>query len=149
MINVGTRSTVVCLLTFELYPHLCPKCRYNSSVQNADRLFVHPLLQIYTYMCIEIHMYYFGIKLQYCNYTYCRIRAGSRLCAGQWETSLQSNAVSHWLGANLESALSIPCFLSLHPWFPSHKCGMSLGRSLMGLLTHLPLVPHIGVSQPG
>ena len=24
----------------------------------------------------------------------------------QWETSLQSNAVSHWLGTNLESALS-------------------------------------------
>ena len=32
-------------------------------------------------------------------------RADSRLGPGQWETSLQSNAVSHWLGANLESAL--------------------------------------------
>ena len=29
----------------------------------------------------------------------------SRLAPSQWETSLQSNAVSHWLGANLESAL--------------------------------------------
>ena len=27
----------------------------------------------------------------------------SRLAPGQWETSLRSNAVSHWLGANLES----------------------------------------------
>ena len=27
-----------------------------------------------------------------------------RLAPGQWETSLQSNAVSHWLGPNLESA---------------------------------------------
>ena len=29
----------------------------------------------------------------------------SRLAPSQWETSLQSNAVSYWLGANLESAL--------------------------------------------
>ena len=29
------------------------------------------------------------------------------LVPSQWETSLQSNAVSHWLGANLESALMI------------------------------------------
>ena len=32
-------------------------------------------------------------------------RADSRLAPSQWETSLQSNAVSHWLGANIESAL--------------------------------------------
>ena len=32
-------------------------------------------------------------------------RAGSRLTPCQWETSLQSNGISHWLGANLESAL--------------------------------------------
>ena len=32
-------------------------------------------------------------------------RADSRLTPSQWETSLQCNAVSHWLGANLESAL--------------------------------------------
>ena len=29
----------------------------------------------------------------------------SRFAPSQWETSLQSNAVSHWLGAKLESAL--------------------------------------------
>ena len=32
-------------------------------------------------------------------------RADSRLAPSQWETSLQSNAVSHWLGTNLESTL--------------------------------------------
>ena len=32
-------------------------------------------------------------------------RADSRFAPSQWETSLQSNAVSHWLCANLESAL--------------------------------------------
>ena len=33
------------------------------------------------------------------------LRADFRLAPSQWETSLQSNAVSHWLGANLKSAL--------------------------------------------
>ena len=32
-------------------------------------------------------------------------RADSGLASSQWETSLQSNAVSHWLGANLETSL--------------------------------------------
>ena len=32
-------------------------------------------------------------------------KVNSRFTPSQWETSLQSNAVSHWLGANLESAL--------------------------------------------
>ena len=40
-------------------------------------------------------------------------RADSRLPPSQWETSLQSNAVSHWLGANLESAL---LFISERMW---------------------------------
>ena len=38
-------------------------------------------------------------------------RADSRLEPSQWETSLQSNTVSHWLGANLESALDVTTFL--------------------------------------
>ena len=32
-------------------------------------------------------------------------RADSRFAPSLWETPLQSNAVSHWLGANLESTL--------------------------------------------
>ena len=42
-------------------------------------------------------------------------RADSRLALWQWETSLQSNAVSHWLGTNLESAL-ISHHISCHCW---------------------------------
>ena len=34
------------------------------------------------------------------------IRADSRFAPSQWETALQSNAVSHWLSTNLESALN-------------------------------------------
>ena len=41
------------------------------------------------------------------NIKYTYITADSRLAPSQWETSLQSNAVSHWLGANLESALCL------------------------------------------
>ena len=33
-------------------------------------------------------------------------RADSRFALSQWETSLQSNVVSHWLGTNLESTLN-------------------------------------------
>ena len=35
----------------------------------------------------------------------CYYLADSRLVPSQWETSLQSNAVSHWLGSNQESAM--------------------------------------------
>ena len=47
-------------------------------------------------------------------------RADSWLAPSQWETSFQSNAVSHWLGTNLESALgcimvmAISCYV--HVW---------------------------------
>ena len=43
------------------------------------------------------------------NKTTTKHRAYSRFAPSQWETSLQSNAISHWLGANLESALKTVC----------------------------------------
>ena len=46
------------------------------------------------------------------------IRVDSRLAPSQWETPLQSNAVSHWLGANLESVLII---ISHQPWHISYQ----------------------------
>ena len=36
-----------------------------------------------------------------------RYRADSKFVPSQWETSLQSNAVFHWLDAKLESALIV------------------------------------------
>ena len=42
-------------------------------------------------------------------------RADTRLAPSQWETSLQSNAVSDWLGANLESALTLQNVSLIHP----------------------------------
>ena len=42
--------------------------------------------------------------------THIHYRADAKFAPSQWETSLQSNAVSHWLGANLESALHCYCW---------------------------------------
>ena len=39
------------------------------------------------------------------NYLHCFIRPDSRFVPNQWETALLCNNVSHWMGANLESAL--------------------------------------------
>ena len=38
-------------------------------------------------------------------------RADSRFAPSQWETALLCNAVSHWLGTNLESALDWMCLV--------------------------------------
>ena len=46
-----------------------------------------------------------------CGFTLCR--ADSMFAPSQWEKSLQSNAVSHWLCANWESAL-----LCIHSYSP-------------------------------
>ena len=40
-----------------------------------------------------------------------RYRADSRFAPSQWETSLQSNAVSHWLGANLDTMYVLTALL--------------------------------------
>ena len=42
-------------------------------------------------------------------------RIASRLAPSQWETSLLSNAVSHWLGANLESNLYLCSVITKPP----------------------------------
>ena len=56
-------------------------------------------------------------------------RADSRIMISQWETSLQSNAVSHWLGANLESALAPTQMSICGPWYflPSNTSGAAYG----------------------
>ena len=52
-----------------------------------------------------------------------KYRADSRLALSQWQTSLQSNAASHWLGANLESAL----WVYLQDVAVHWDCGRSAG----------------------
>ena len=44
-------------------------------------------------------------------------RTDSRFAPSQWETALQSNAVSDWLGTNIESALFIATLsMKIHRW---------------------------------
>ena len=51
----------------------------------------------------------------------CFCRVDSKLAPNQWETSLQSNAVSHWLCAYLESALLLYCTVHVHHcWFQAN-----------------------------
>ena len=72
-------------------------------------------------------------------------RADSRLAPGQWETSLQSNAVSHWLGVNLDSALPFSSYWNrtqlcypehwiVRDWLWCH-CELLYSHSISGHLT--------------
>ena len=59
----------------------------------------------------------FGLSHRYHPSTH--IRADSRFVPSQWETALLCNAVSHWLGASLESALHILlCHSTGTAWIP-------------------------------
>ena len=43
------------------------------------------------------------------------IKAHSRLAPNQWETSLQNNVISYWLGANLKSLIAI--YITIDPTY--------------------------------
>ena len=60
------------------------------------------------------------------------------LAASQWETSLQSNAASHWLGANLESAPLLQRSLQTNP----EECSLLINCGLLRapMWTYLPTV---------
>ena len=55
-----------------------------------------------THWTVKLSSAKYQILVQEQNLDY---RADSRFTPSQWETSLQSNAISHWLCTNLESAL--------------------------------------------
>ena len=58
--------------------------------------------------------------------------ADSRLAPSQWETSLQCNAMSHWLGANLESAVLLTRVPSRERWRRRRRCRHPCSRSSCG-----------------
>ena len=68
---------------------------------------IHVSKRAYCYlfysMCLWFQMC--DIQTQLGNWYIGYCRADPRFVPSQWETLLQSNAVSHWLGTNLESAL--------------------------------------------
>ena len=86
-------------------PHKWPVTRKAFPCHDVTIELVHIAMQLlqrdgfYVTKCryVPIHNTPSGIRLM----------ADSRLVPSQWETSLQSNAVSHWLGTNLDSALDL------------------------------------------
>ena len=63
----------------------------------------HRICHYDRYTMMPLHCLFTWTKLHWImSYSH---RADSRLAPSQWERSLQSNTVSHWLGSNLESAL--------------------------------------------
>ena len=66
-------------------------------------------------------------------------RADSRFAPNQWETWLQSNAVSHWLGAYLESALKLCTAPCLH----LKSINVVLQLNLVGIVLQWMHVPNL------
>ena len=89
-------------------PSLWRHCRWPSTLaHNGARSSAGPLLNEKSYiftrkiLCSSMNLYHlYGMDDIIHNG-----RVDSMFAPSQWETSLQSNTVSHWLGANLESAL--------------------------------------------
>ena len=64
--------------------------------------------------------------------------ADFRLALSQWETSLQSNIVSHWLGINLESALiNDSAHSEFEPFFAARKQSLFGDGQTAGNITTL------------
>ena len=81
---------------------------YHEFIDGIYLMFITLALNIYIY--VYIYIIEFSIVEQCHNgviskFIYWECRTDSRFVPSQYETSLQSNAVSHWLGTNLESAL--------------------------------------------
>ena len=83
--------------------------------------------------------------------------AESRFAPSQWETSLLCNKVSHWLGANLESALDLHVcgeiadgkfipFLPANVWI---SLKISLKFVPKGWIINIPVLVQIMAWQPG
>ena len=107
--------------------------------QNASILYQENALEnmttiLFPHPCVQIPPYPLLSKLEI------HLRADSRFAPSQWETSLLCTDVSHWLVANLESALHLilelintehlkpliswPCLGGMgctQPWLPSNK----------------------------
>ena len=69
-------------------------------------------------------------SLTLCCWNHLWHRVDSRFAPSQWDTSIQSNAVSHWLGANLESTLLVKHAPSIGQFYlvtKLHRCWNHMG----------------------
>ena len=116
--------------TFVLFYFTFPSWR-TSSVYLSGSLFSAILFWFGMLMCFRLvstepaflrllhslYLFTAGLSVGYETWTmigYCHCRTDSRFAPSQWGTVLHCNGVSHWLGANLESALHCVTELSKH-----------------------------------
>ena len=91
---------------------------------DIDKMYINGLVQDYSNStALAMELLQWSTKPLTCK-TYCcttrawNFKADSRFAPSQWETLLQSNAVSHWLSANLESALEFVSSETVHMYIP-------------------------------
>ena len=93
-------SNISDIRVFQLHPWTIMLIIFQPQI-SADAKFVFSIIQFLIIGSVKI------VCMQQqcsCSLIY-NIRADTRLPPSQWETSSQCNTMSHWLGANLESAL--------------------------------------------
>ena len=88
-------------LVKQMYFLLMHRCTIHvariTSMSSMSMAMILLVKLLYSIQCRRWYAHTY-LMLAYC-------MSDSRFATSQWETSLQSKAVSHWLGANLESAL--------------------------------------------
>ena len=93
-VKLGLTSLVDFLISLSLFIYL-EATVIVPGLMNNDREIGDQILISNMLLSCKSHVY--------CNWS--NTMADSRLAPSQWETSLQSNAVTRWLGANIESTL--------------------------------------------
>ena len=99
------------LVRWHIHNGMAPRIKSNIP-QDID-----PEFQVYIASQLSVH-----VELVVHQY-----RADLRLAPSQWETPLQSNAISHWLGANLKSALWIHHPKQMYRHYHTHRYRLLLG----------------------
>ena len=105
----------------QIYMDLNFTIKKTADVKAADSQ-QHNWVDCMKYICFQVIIFFFHFEYWWKltrSYGNGRVKRGdSRLAPSQWETSLQSNAFSHWLGTNLESFLVNPSPITLSPCIP-------------------------------
>ena len=104
-------------------------------------------------VCMYIYIYILGITSladTHENTHWNNYRAASRFAPSQWETSLQSNAVSNWLSAHLESTLNyfVPPLLSYPRGFLSNFVSYISLSTLLNLFSFYCIVLYASLEIP-
>ena len=74
-----------------------------STVHTSSRLLLWFISQFYPHLSGLLHWHWGNHMITWMPVKYSR--GDSRFASSQWEMALHCNAISHWLGASLESAL--------------------------------------------